>query len=140
MKILFVCRGNIGRSQMAKEFFNASCKDGYSADACGTRVGEFEGQLIKDIQNDSVEDDIRAMREVGLDVSNNARKNITPDLVENADRVIVMAERDTLPEYLLSNPKVTYWEIENPKGQTYEKTCEIRDAVRDSVESFLRTI
>lgn len=101
---------------MAKEFFNRLSVDGSIADACGTCVGEFEGQLIKDIQNDSVEDDIRSMREVGLDLANNPRKNITPEMVESADRVIVMAEKDTWPEYLLNNPKVTYWEVENPKG------------------------
>lgn len=122
---------------MAKEFFNARCKEGSQADACGTRVGEFEGQLIKDIKNDSVEDDIRAMKEVGLDITDNKRKNITSDLVENSDTVIVMAERDTLPEYLINNPKVIYWEVENPKGQTYEKTCEIRDKISQLVEDLL---
>lgn len=138
MKILFVCRGNIGRSQMAKEFFNHLSLDGSVADACGTRVGEFEGQLIKDIQNDSVDDDIRSMREVGLDLANNPRKNITIELVDQADKVIVMAEKDTWPDYLLDNPKVLYWQVENPKGQTYEKTCEIRDIVKGLVMQIVR--
>ena len=140
MKILFVCRGNIGRSQMAKEFFNSLSSKENIADACGTRVGEFEGQRIRDVQTNSVEDDIRSMNEVGLDISNNSRKNITEEMVEESDVVIVMAEKDTWPEYLLGNPKVVYWEVENPKGQTYEKTCEIRDKVKELVKEYLEKL
>ncbi len=78
------------------------------------------------------------MREVGLDLANNPRKNITIELVDQADKVIVMAEKDTWPDYLLDNPKVLYWQVENPKGQTYEKTCEIRDIVKGLVMQIVR--
>ncbi len=119
---------------MAKEFYNKLCVNGGTADACGTRVNEFEGQRICDIKMESVEDDIRAMKEIGFDYSEQRRKQITPDLVDDFDTIVVMAEKDTWPEYLENNPKVILWEVENPKGCTYEKTCEIRDVVKNLVE------
>lgn len=137
MKILFICRGNIGRSQMAKEIYNGLCEGKGIADCCGTRVGEFEGQKICDIKNDSVEDDIRAMKEIGFDVSQGIRKQVTPELIESSDKVILMAEKDTWPNYLENNPKVILWDVENPKGVTFEKTCEIRDIIKKKVEQLI---
>ena len=136
-KVLFICRGNIGRSQWAKEFYNHFSDGKGTALCCGTRVGEFEGQKICDIKSDSVEDDIKAMQEIGFDISGGIRRHITPELIEDADRVVVMAERDTWPDYLENNQKVIFWDIENPKDTTYEKTCETRDIVKKKVEDFI---
>ena len=122
---------------MAKEFYNAIAGEGSIADACGTRVGEFEGQVIADIRTDSVEDDIRSMKEIGYDISKNRRKHITKELIDDADTIVVMAERDTWPDYLNESEKVIVWDVENPKGTSYEKTCEIRDIVRKKVEELL---
>lgn len=125
---------------MAKEFFNKLSKNGDIADCCGTRVFEFEGQKISDIKNDSVEDDIQAMKELGFDISQGTRKQVTPELIENADKVIVMAERDTWPEYFKSDSKVIFWDVQNPKGQTFKKTCEIRDTLKDKVIELITSL
>ncbi len=121
---------------MAKAFYN-EFTNSLDADSCGTRVGEFEGQKIKDIKNDSVEDDIRAMKEYGLDVSDYTRKQVTEDLVQGFDKVIVMAEKDTWPDYLKENGEIIFWDVENPKGTSFEKTCEIRDIIRAKVKEFV---
>ena len=47
MKILFVCKGNVGRSQMATALFNKMSK--IKASSAGTNVKEDEGQKIKEI-------------------------------------------------------------------------------------------
>lgn len=58
--------------------------------------------------------------EKGFDLSENTCKPITPELVNWADKIISMAERNTYesPDYLLNNPKVTFWNIENPNKLT----------------------
>ena len=131
MKILFVCRGNIGRSQIAMAFYNQR-HPLQSSDSCGTGVFENEGQVISDIQNDGVEKDIQVMLEVGLDISTYRRKHITKELVDAADKVIVMAEKITWPSFLEDEAKVIVWDIENPKGADLQTVKEIRDRVREA--------
>ena len=122
---------------MAKEMYNRLAEGRGIADCCGTRVHEFEGQKISEIGNDSVGIDLRAMNEIGFDISKGTRKQVTPELIEENDKVIVMAEKDTWPEYLENNPKVIVWDVENPKGTTFEKTCEIRDIIKKKVEQLI---
>lgn len=131
--VTFVCRGNIGRSQMAKAFYDSLYPSKEPSLACGTRVGDNEGQKIMDIQTESVEEDIEAMLEIGLDISKNTRRQITKEIVDTSDLLIVMAEKDTWPDYLKESSKVIFWEVENPKDAGYEKTKEIRDIIKNLV-------
>lgn len=66
MKVLFVCRGNVGRSQMAAEFYN-DLKPGDAASA-GTTV-DLPGQKLK--HRSGANEVVSAMREKGLDVGEN---------------------------------------------------------------------
>ncbi len=136
MKVLFVCRGNIGRSQIAKEFCNAFSHGRIEADSCGTMVGENNGKLITDSFDKAV-NDIRSMKELGIDMSLNRRKQLNSKLLKDVDQIIVMAEKETWPQYLLNNAKVVYWEIANPIDCTYNKVCEIRDLIKEKVIGYL---
>ena len=72
------------------------------------------------------------MLEVGLDISTYRRKHITKELVDAADKVIVMAEKITWPSFLEDEAKVIVWDIENPKGADLQTVKEIRDRVREA--------
>lgn len=112
MKILFVCRGNVGRSQISKALFNKYSK--WKSESAGTIVFENENQKLKSISlADPV---IRFMKKEGIDVSENVRMQLKPEDVTKYDKIILMAERDTIPEYLLKNNKVEFWNIKDPKG------------------------
>jgi arsenate reductase len=58
-KVLFICVHNSARSQMAAEWLNDICRDYFDAQSAGLEPGELNPLAIE------------AMREVGIDISNN---------------------------------------------------------------------
>jgi len=130
MKILFVCRGNVGRSQIAAGLFTKYF--GIKAFSAGTKVFGKEGQKIKEIP--LAEPVIRFMKKEGLDLSENTRTQLTPKMTKNFDKIIVMAEPETIPDYLCKNKNAEFWEIEDPKeknDKVYKKIIlEIKKKVK----------
>lgn len=112
MKVLFVCRGNVGRSQMAQALFEKL--SGLKSFSVGTKVN-FDGQKICDIGPAKFV--VSSMKKRGCDISENLVKQLTPKMISDFDKIIVMAEPETIPDYLKGNKKVEFWEIEDPKGK-----------------------
>jgi protein-tyrosine-phosphatase len=83
---------------------------------------------------------IQAMREKGIDISNSKPKQITTQMVKDADTIIVMgcSAQGFCPAPLLS--KVIDWSIEDPKGKSLEKVREIRDKIEEKVRELLGEI
>jgi protein-tyrosine-phosphatase len=120
MKILFICRGNVGRSQMAKALANKYLS--IDAMSAGTRVPTEgpgkEGMHLEDIPVAAPV--IRCLREMeGIDVSRSQNKQLTPAMLTGMDKVVVMAELETWPDFLKESDLVEYWEIEDPFNRSY---------------------
>ena len=111
-----MCRGNVGRSQMAEALFSKYSK--HQVFSAGTKVHENDGEKIKNIP--LAKEVIGSMNEESLDISENIRKQITPEMVNDYDKIIVMAEPETMPEFLKNSNKVVYWNIEDPKGKSMD--------------------
>jgi len=73
------------------------------------------------------------MREHGVDMSNNTRTQVTEMMLNNYDKVVVMAEPEAIPAWLTDNPKTIIWAIEDAKGQSLEKTREIALQIKSRV-------
>jgi arsenate reductase (thioredoxin) len=141
MKILFVCRGNVGRSQMAEVMFNKLAAGKHHAFSAGTWVYDKEGnskhgQKLSELKG-VADECMCAVRELGLDMSENQRDQLTPEMLQEADRVIVMAEEYSIPDYLKQCSNVTYWTVEDPKGMNQEDTNKIRDQIKGLVEGLV---
>ncbi len=141
MKVLFVCRGNIGRSQMSEAFFNmlASGTE-HTALSAGTKVVDKEGnskQGEKLKEREGAANVVAVMAELGLDVTEAVRDQLSPAMIESADLVISMAELETVPEYLATSPKVRFWTFPDPKNASLEDTRQLRDDIRVKVEELL---
>ena len=132
MKVLFVCRGNSGRSQIAMEYFRRLSKG--EADSAGTIVDQ-PGQILAN--RPAAATAVQAMLEQGIDMSNNQRTQLAPGMLNNYDKVVVMAEPQTIPAWLSSNPKYEYWEVTDIKGQPIEIARKLRDEIRAKVENLL---
>jgi arsenate reductase len=131
MNVLFVCSGNIGRSQIAMEYFK-QLGVGKTASA-GTRV-TVEDEKIGD--RDDAQNVLEVMHEDGIEMSSNTRTTLLPEMLNDFDKVVVMAEPDRTPEWLNNNPKFEYWEIPNVNGMPIEQLRVVRDDIKSKVRQL----
>jgi len=134
MKVLFICRGNVGRSQMAAALFTKY--SGIKAFSAGTKIFEEKNQKIKDIP--LAEPVTKFMKKEGIDVAENARIQLTPKMVQEFDKIIVMAEPETIPEYLSNSNKMEFWDIEDPKAMDDEGYEKIISQIKSKLKQFIK--
>ena len=127
--ILFVCVENAGRSQMAEGFFNKYAPKGYEGISAGTKP-------VSQINPTAVE----AMKEAGIDISNQKSKELTDDMIRNSSNIVNMGcmEKESCPTLFLHN--FLDWNIEDPKDKTIEKVREIRDEIDQRVKELVASI
>lgn len=140
MNVLFVCKSNVGRSQIAEAIFRQFTKGKYFVQSAGVEARgddgkNLEGMLLKDRASSKYV--IECLKEIGIDVSNNFIKKLTPKMVENSDKIVVLVKPDTIPGFLKENDKVIYWDIEDPDGQTLEHFRQTRDKIKKMIEGFI---
>ncbi len=137
MKVLFVCKSNFGRSQIAEAIFN-SISQKHKATSAGTEKGRVTNHKLKDFQEHS--NLFSCMNEIGLDITENSAKMLTEKMVKEADKIIVMAEKDTWPNYLKESNKIIFWQVEDVAGQSLDKFREIRDKIDQNIEKLVQEI
>ncbi len=128
MKVLFVCRANVGRSQAAMELYRLH---GGIGDSAGTRV-DMPGQQVAD--RPAAATILRVMLETyGLDMSHNLRTQISPENAAGYDKLIVMAEPETIPAWLREDARTELWRIPDPAGQDKAATRNIVRKIEEKV-------
>jgi len=134
MKILFICKSNTGRSQMAAAFFNKLSKKHQGLDA-GNKVKERgqEGTIIHSYVIDS-------MKELGYDLSKNIRKQLTPEMAEWADKIIMMDEEENVPDFLKGSQKIIHWNVEDAAGTSLDFHRKLRVEIRILVEKLIKEL
>ena len=123
--ILFVCVENAGRSQIAEGFFRKYAPKGYATLSAGTKPVSEINPLV-----------LQVMKEVGIDISNQRSKDLTEDMLRNANTVVNMGCMDNNFCPTLYIPKVIDWGLEDPKGKPIEKVREIRDEIEIRVREL----
>tara|TARA_B100000929_G_scaffold218132_1_gene174777 strand:+ start:607 stop:1011 length:405 start_codon:yes stop_codon:yes gene_type:complete len=125
-KILFVCVENAGRSQIADGFFQKLTPDGYEGISAGTKPATQINPLV-----------VQAMKEVGIDISDNKSKLVTNEMMEESDSVVNMGcmDKESCPALFVEN--VSNWGIEDPKGKSIEDVRRIRDLIEIKVRELV---
>ncbi len=65
------------------------------------------------------------------------RTQLTEPMVSSYDRVVVLAHRAESPVYLTNNPKVIFWEMNDPAGTGYESHVKTREDVKGLVKKLI---
>ncbi len=107
------------RSQIAEAIYNRLAIDGSVSESYGTNVSARNGEGTV-LSSCSVLDlELEFMKNKGMDISNNICKQITPELLKDNSKIIMMSEPEFIPEWIKSYP-YEYWEIPNPEVHTPE--------------------
>ena len=135
LKVLFVCVNNSARSQMAEAFLNHLANDKFEAESAG-----FEPGILNPLV-------VIAMKELGIDISNNQIKSVFGLYKQGRIFHFVIAVCDVASaERCPIFPGVTKrlnWSFEDPVlfTGTHEEILErirlVRDKIKFEVENFI---
>jgi arsenate reductase len=125
-KVLFVCVHNSGRSQMAEAFFNQLGGKKIIASSAGTQPADQIDPVVAYV-----------MREKELDISRQIPRKLTAEMLDDTDGIISMGcgIEEACPAHLVP---MDDWGIEDPAGKTAEKVREIRDIIKNKVETLIK--
>jgi len=123
-KVLFICMDNSGLSQMAEAFFNRLVKGGGRAKSAGLLPAER--------LDDNV---IEIMWEVGIEISRQRPKPLTPRLLKWADRVITIGQIRSK-----GLTKCENWAIEDTVDKPVDNLRQIREKIQTMTEQLATTI
>ena len=145
MNVLFVCNGNVSRSQVAETMFNHLSE--HQATSAGTAVRHLdaEGQTLR-ARAESPDTPVTSgivlelMLEKGFDLSSNVLNQVTPEMVDAADRVIVMPGSIQPEEFLIRSDKAEVWDIADPVHTSSESTAIIIDEVIERVRRLIEEL
>ncbi len=131
-KILFVCTGNAARSQMAEGLLRQHAGDRFQVFSAGTRPGSLHPLAV------------RAMAELGVDISGQVSKSVYRFMAEKFDYVITVCNRarETCPE-IPGAGKQLHWSLSDPaevQGSEHERLEAFRrvgDKIADHIGHFV---
>ena len=123
-QVLFVCVHNAGRSQMAAAFARVLGNGRVVVLSAGSAPAS------------SIHPNVHAaMKEIGIDLSEEYPKRLSDDFVRASDAVVTMGCGDACPVFV--GKRYEDWTVDDPAGQPMTKVREIRDAIKEKVRRLL---
>ncbi|MGM0689512.1 MAG: arsenate reductase ArsC [Bacillota bacterium] len=131
-RVLFLCTGNSARSQMAEGFLKALGGSRLTVSSAGTAPVGVNPLAIK------------AMAEVGIDISSHTSDAVSSDLLANIDLLITLCgdARESC-SVVPTRVEKRHWALEDParaegtEQQKLEKFREIRDQIKSEIEQLV---
>ena len=134
-RVLFLCTDNSARSQMAESWLRHLAGDRYDACSAGTQpVGLNPGS-------------VKAMAEVGIDISHHRSKHATEYATQPIDYVITVCDRAKESYTRWSGAdRLIHWSFDDPAAvtesaeQRRQVFRRVRDAIASSIREFLASV
>lgn len=128
-KIMFVCKKNSRRSQMAEGFARTLAEGKVAVASSGLEASHVAPKTV----------DI--MSEIGIDISNQTSKALSDFKAEDYDAVISLCGCGiNLPEAWVLREVFADWQLEDPEGQPVETFRRVRDEVKERVEKLVEKL
>lgn len=125
-QIMFVCKKNSRRSQMAEGFARALGADKLSVTSSGLEASQVDPLVLQ------------VMAEVGIDVSQQSSKALSEFNPEEYDGVISLCGCGVnLPPEWLQGELFADWQLDDPEGESIETFRRVRDEVKRNVMKLL---
>ncbi len=146
--ILFVCTGNVCRSPMAEGIFRYVMKGRRDIQVLSAGIGAMDGQAPSAHA-------VRAVKELGIDISRQRSRMLTPELVQQADYIFGMthshvdtvfllypqaAEKTFLLREFDDTLDIFEKDISDPIGGSYDVYLNCRDQIEQGIQTLLRFI
>jgi arsenate reductase (thioredoxin) len=122
--VLFVCAHNAGRSQMAAGWLRHLAGDSVEVRSAGSEPADRINPAA-----------VEAMREVGIDITDQTPKLLDWDTAQTSDVIITMGCGDACP--IFPGKRYEDWKLDDPAGRSVDAVRPIRDDIRGRVEQLL---
>jgi glycine hydroxymethyltransferase len=144
--VLFVCTGNVCRSPMAEGLFRHATKGSSGYRVLSAGLGAMEGQPPSAFA-------VQVVKELGIDISNQRSRMLSPDLVQEADYIFGMTHShiDTVMMLYPQAAEKTFLlrefdetldqfekDISDPIGGSLQTYLNCRDQIEQGIASILR--
>ncbi len=123
--VMFVCRKNSARSQMAEGFAKTLGRDQITVTSSGLEASQVRPEAIT------------AMKEVGIDISDQTSKALSEFNPEDFDVVISLCGCGVnLPPEWVTREEFEDWQLDDPAEQP-EIFPRVRDEIEERVEALI---
>ncbi|MFF3918809.1 arsenate reductase ArsC [Streptomyces sp. NPDC001852] len=122
--VLFVCVHNAGRSQMGAAYLTHLGGDQVDVRSAGSAPADAVNPAV-----------VKAMAEVGIDISAQKPKTLTTEAVQSSDVVITMGCGDACPVF--PGKRYLDWQLDDPAGRGVDAVRPIRDEIEQRVRALL---
>jgi arsenate reductase len=128
-QIMFVCKKNSCRSQMAEGFARHLGNGNVGVTSAGLEASQVHPTAV------------RVMQEVGIDISQQTSDSLENFQPQNYDAVVSLCGCGVnLPQEWVVREIFQDWQLEDPDGQPIETFRQVRDEIRQRVEALLQTV
>ena len=122
--VLFVCVHNAGRSQIAAGWLRHLAGDTVQVRSAGSEPADRINPAA-----------VQAMREVGIDITDQTPTKLTWDAAEESDVIVTMGCGDACPVF--PGKRYEDWQLDDPAGKGIDAIRPIRDEIERRVRALL---
>jgi arsenate reductase (thioredoxin) len=129
-RVLFLCTGNAARSQMAEGLARAFHGDELEVVSAGSHPAGWIHPSA-----------VRAMNEIGIDISGQYSKSAEQFINEPFDMVVTVC--DSAAKDCPAWPgakRIEHWSIEDPSWNGYEAFVETRDELARRIDALVKSL
>ncbi|WP_026734163.1 arsenate reductase, glutathione/glutaredoxin type [Fischerella sp. PCC 9605] len=128
-KVMFVCKKNSRRSQMAEGFARTLGQGKISVASSGLAASQVDPITVQ------------VMKEIGIDISNQTSKPLSDFNSEDYDAVISLCGCGVnLPEDWVIREVFEDWQLEDPEGESIDTFRCVRDQVKERVVKLIEEL